>query len=71
IEITYTLAESDLVSITLLDARGNETLGVLNEVQTAGKHTLRVKVDWLASGMYHVRLRTNNETTTQQVNIVK
>ncbi|MBD1207810.1 MAG: VCBS repeat-containing protein [Ignavibacteria bacterium] len=71
IEITYTLAESDLVSITLLDARGNETLGVLNEVQTAGKHTLRVKVGWLASGMYHVRLRTNNETTTQQVNIVK
>lgn len=71
IEITYTLAESDLVSITLLDARGNETLGVLNEVQTAGKHTLRIKVGWLASGMYHVRLRTNNETTTQQVNIVK
>ncbi len=71
IEISYTIAEIGLVSITLLDAPGNETIGVLNEVQTAGKHTLRVKVGWLASGMYHVRLRTTNETTTQQVNIVK
>ena len=31
------------------------------------ENTLPRKVGWLASGMYHVRLRTTNETTHQQV----
>lgn len=71
IEISYTLAEAGLIAITLLDARGQETLAIANEVQSAGKHTLRVKTAWLANGSYHVRLTTAGETATQQVQIVR
>jgi hypothetical protein len=71
IELTYTLAESGIIALTLLDARGNEVMNVANEVQSPGKHTMRVKVGWLASGTYHVRLVSPDETATQQVQIVR
>jgi hypothetical protein len=71
IELAYTLAESGMIALKLLDARGNEVMTIANEVQAAGKHTLRVKAGWLASGTYHVRLVSPNETATQQVQIVR
>jgi hypothetical protein len=71
IELTYTLAESGIIALTLLDARGNEVMNVANEVQSPGKHTMRVKIGWLASGTYHVRLVSPDETATQQVQIVR
>jgi uncharacterized delta-60 repeat protein len=71
IELTYTLTEGGVIALTLLDARGNEVINVANEVQSAGKHTMRVKVGWLASGTYHVRLVSPDETAAQQVQIVR
>lgn len=71
IELAYTLAESGMIALKLLDARGNEVMTIANEVQAAGKHTLRVKAGWLASGTYHVQLVSPNETATQQVQIVR
>ncbi len=71
IEIAYTMGEAGLVTLTLMDARGNVVLPIVNAVESAGKHTVRAKIGWLASGSYHIRLTTTLESDTRQVQIVR
>ncbi|MFY8001354.1 MAG: IPT/TIG domain-containing protein [Candidatus Kapaibacteriota bacterium] len=71
IEIAYTMGEAGLVTISLMDARGNVVLPIVNAVESVGKHTVRAKIGWLASGSYHIRLTTTLESDTRQIQIVR
>lgn len=71
LNVNYTLADGGFVSIALLDVRGNEVLSALSEVQSAGKHTLRMNTSWLPTGTYIVQMRVREEILTRQVQIIR
>jgi sugar lactone lactonase YvrE len=71
IEVRYVLPESDFITLTLVDARGVETLRALAEVQKAGAHTTAIKVDWIPSGAYILRLATSKGIIVGRVEIVR
>jgi hypothetical protein len=71
IEITYSLPKDDFVTLTLVDARGNEVQRLMSEVQTAGQHKSSFKLGWLSSGSYMLRLTTSTEMVTGRVEVVR
>jgi hypothetical protein len=71
IEITYSLPKDDFVTLTLVDARGNEVQRLMSEVQTAGQHKSSFKLGWLSSGSYMLRLVTPTEMVTGRVEVVR
>ena len=71
IDLEYALAKGGLVSVVLTDMRGNEVMTAFAEIQSAGRHTRRIKTGWLASGTYVVQLRAGDEILTQQAVIVR
>lgn len=70
-EVSYSLPESDFVTMTLVDARGNEVMTLLNEVVTAGKHTSSFKVNWLSSGSYLVKMVSSRGIATGRIEIIR
>ena len=70
-EVSYSLPESDFVTMTLVDARGNEVMTLLNEVVTAGKHTSSFKVNWLSSGSYLVKMVSSRGIATGRMEIIR
>jgi len=71
VEITYLLPKDDFVTLTLIDARGNEVQRLMSEVQTAGQHKSSFKLGWLSSGSYMLRLETSTEMVTGRVEVVR
>jgi len=71
VEITYSLPKDDFVTLTLIDARGNEVQRLMSEVQTAGQHKSSFKLGWLSSGSYMLRLETSTEMVTGRVEVVR
>jgi len=71
IEVVYTLPKNDMLTITLLDTRGNEVQQLLSELQTAGEHKTSFKLRWLSSGSYILRLKTSTGMVTGRVEVVR
>ncbi|MBD1208387.1 MAG: VCBS repeat-containing protein [Ignavibacteria bacterium] len=72
LEVTYTLAKSGFVTVSLVDVRGQEVGTFLSQVQAKGTHTLPVRVERFASGSYTVRLSVDaEEVYTQQIQVVR
>jgi hypothetical protein len=71
LEVSYLLAESSMVEVSLINARG-ETVQVLKrEVQAAGEHSVQGLVERLPSGSYTVQVRANGEVATRGVQVVR
>ena len=71
IEIRYVLPETDFITLTLVDARGNEVQRFTAEVQKAGAQTATFKVDWIPSGAYLLRLTASKAMVVGRVEIVR
>jgi uncharacterized delta-60 repeat protein len=71
IDVEYILEKSGFASVVLTDVRGNEILTAYSEVHSAGRHTRRIKTEGLASGIYVIQLRIDDEVLTQQAVIVR
>lgn len=69
--ITFTVPGLNMVSVEIFDALGNRVATLVNEVLSAGQHT----IEWdgtangtsVANGMYTVRVSDGTATATQQV----
>jgi hypothetical protein len=58
------------VTVRLYDALGRQVRTVLNEEQ-AGRRERTLDVDSLPSGVYFLRLRSNGQTRTQKLTVVR
>jgi hypothetical protein len=69
--ISYSLAKLGNVNLTVYDLLGNEVAQLVNEVQSAGKHTVQFDGSNLASGVYFYRLNTGSELITKKMMLLK
>ena len=68
--VRYALPERQEVSLTLYDVLGRQVRTLVRGEQ-AGRHKRRVDVGNLASGVYFLRLRTEGQTRTQKLTVVR
>jgi len=70
--ISYTLHEEDRVSIYLYDATG-KTITTLaeNQAQTVGKHQLELNASNLLTGIYYIKLQSNENHIIKKVMIAR
>ncbi len=67
--IEYSLHQTSLVTLKILDLSGREVVTVINEFQQQGKHSLVFNSSELMSGVYFCVLKTN--IGTQTIKIIK
>ena len=74
-KINYDLPTDGKVSIKLFDMSGKEVASLVNEVKTAGYHTVDFNASNLSSGVYFYRISVeangNNFTATKKMMLVK
>lgn len=61
--LTYTMKQNSTVTISVVDAIGNEVLRLNEGVRTEGEYTLNLPVSQLANGAYTARIITGNGAT--------
>ncbi len=71
VALHYRLPSAARVRVTLVDTRGREVAVVADEPAPAGEHYVEVDVDWLAAGLYVVRLRAGDAQQVQTLTIVR
>jgi hypothetical protein len=65
--VEYTLAVPASVRLSLFNAMGEEVLGLTDDMQSAGEHTVRIPTGALPPGMYMCRLMSGNTTVSGRV----
>jgi len=71
LNIAYTVANDEMVNISLYDAIGNKVAEILNANIQAGTHTINFDVNNVAVGNYIVRIEAGSNVMTQKVNVIK
>ena len=71
LEVSYSLAESGLVEISLINARGETVQIMKSEMQFAGDHAVQARVERLPIGSYTVQVRAGGEVVTRGVQVVR
>lgn len=61
--LTYTMKQNSSVTISVVDAIGNEVIRLNEGVRTEGEYTLNLPVSQLANGAYTARIITGNGAT--------
>jgi Tol biopolymer transport system component len=69
--IEYGLPSAFRVELRLYDILGREVTTLVNEVQTAGYHSVRFDASGLASGVYFYRLRAGEFTQTKRMVLMR
>jgi DNA-binding beta-propeller fold protein YncE len=69
--IVFSLPEKGKVELKIFDNLGREVLTVLNRDLSAGKHSVMFDASKLATGIYHYRLKVNDEVFTRKMTLVK
>ncbi|MFA5831856.1 MAG: T9SS type A sorting domain-containing protein [Bacteroidota bacterium] len=69
--IRYSLPSSAYVKLTIHDILGREIATLVNEEQSAGWKEAKWNATGFASGMYLVRMRTNNFVETKKILLMK
>ncbi len=69
--IEFTLAEQGEVSIELFDIQGTKVKDLVRGIQSAGKHSLTVSAEGLASGTYLIRMNAGKFTATKKIIFLK
>jgi len=69
--IEYGLPSASRVELRLYDILGREVATLVNEVQTAGYHSVRFDASGLASGVYFYRLRAGEFTQTKRMLLLR
>ena len=59
-EITYSIAQDADVTLRIYDILGTQVAELVNEAQTAGKHTINFSASILSSGVYIYRITASN-----------
>jgi len=69
--IAYQLPQSGRVSIIVYDLLGSEVATLVNNVQSAGIHTVKWNAINVASGIYFYRLKAGSFTQTRKLVVIK
>ena len=69
--VTYTLARSGPVELSVYDLTGRVVSSLVDGVQPAGHHEVRFDADGLPTGTYIYRLRAGAETLTRTMTLVR
>lgn len=69
--IAYSIPTSTPVLLRVYNLVGQEVVTLVDDVQSAGDHTIRFDGSALASGVYFYQLKAGNVVTTQKMLVVK
>ena len=69
--ISYRIADAGFVSLKVYDVLGDEVAVLVNEVMTAGTHTVQFNGSDLSSGVYTYRIKSGDFTSTRKMVLVK
>ena len=69
--IQFALPENAQVRLDVFDITGRLIKTVVNEVRTAGYHSVQINASALSSGMYFYRLRTAGKVVTKKMMLIK
>lgn len=70
-QITYQLKSAQHVRLTVFDITGREVAVVVNQMQSAGKHTVTFHGNNLSTGVYFYRLKAGNFSSTRKMILLK
>ncbi|MBS1518987.1 MAG: T9SS type A sorting domain-containing protein [Bacteroidetes bacterium] len=70
-KIDFSLPADGLVTMKIFDMSGKEVMTLLNEVKTAGYHSVNFNASNLSSGIYFYRLSAADYTDTKKMMLVK
>lgn len=69
--LSFSLGNTSLVEIQILDALGRVVKNVLQGNMAYGLHNVQLETGELSTGMYIVKLRTNSGTVSQRLSVIK
>ena len=69
--IVYELPEEANVTLRMYDVMGRKVATLVQARKKAGRHTVQLDTDRLASGVYFGRLRTGSETRTTKITVIR
>lgn len=70
-KISYSIPETDLVSLKVYDALGRQVAELVNEIKEAGIYEAEFDGSNLSSGIYYYTLTTNNYTQSRKMLLIK
>jgi hypothetical protein len=71
VEIGYELARRSQVSLELVNAMGEKVATIERGEREAGRHTVKLDVGSLASGVYHYRLLVDGRMLTRSLTVTR
>lgn len=69
--ISYSVAESRMVSLKIYDMIGREVATLVNEVKSAGNYTVNFNAAGLSTGVYIYRMASGDFVQTRKMSIMK
>jgi hypothetical protein len=69
--ISYTIPETGLVSLTVYDVTGQEIAELINEEKPAGNYNTLFNASGLASGVYYYQVKVNDFISTKKMILLK
>ena len=69
--ISYSLKNSEFVSLKVYDVAGNEVASLVNEMQSSGAHSLSFNASKLTSGVYVYKISTPSFSSSKKMVLTK
>lgn len=69
--ISFTISKSSVISMLLYNTSGQKVQHLLNEMKTAGSHTIKWVPNNLSSGIYFLVIKTKNHFLTKKLVVLK
>ena len=70
-EIHYTIPKTEDVTISVFDITGKKVVVLKSEMQNAGEHSIIWNAEQMSSGVYFIRLQTDDKIKSQHVILLK
>lgn len=70
-KISYSIKENGMVNLTIYNILGQQVMTLVNEVQSAGVHSVQFNASSLSSGMYLYKISVNDFYAVKKMMLVK
>ncbi len=69
--INFVIPNSELVNLTVYNSLGQQVAVLVNDVVSAGQHSVQFNATGLASGIYLVKMSAGNFLEVRKINLLK
>lgn len=69
--VTYSIPKDEIVSLKVYDILGNEVLSIVDEFKKSGTYLAEIDSKYLSSGPYFLKLRSNKNSITRKMMVLK